>query len=67
MTERVAEPGGLVDASGRPLSRHVVPKSCPGCGAGPERRDVVAGFGGTPHDVCQVCGHEFSIAETQRR
>jgi len=57
----------LLDAAGRPLaSRPTVPKACPGCGAGPERRDLSGGFG-EPHDVCVVCGHEFTLAETQRR
>lgn len=57
----------LVDASGKPVGLSAsVPKACPGCGAGPDKRDLSAGFG-DPHDVCIVCGHEFALAETQRR
>lgn len=57
----------LVAPDGRPPRSPGVPKACPGCGAGPELRDVMGGFGGVAHDVCQKCGHEFSVAESQRR
>lgn len=58
---------GLVDASGKPLPpRNTVPASCPNCRAGVEKRTLSAGFG-TPHDVCIICGHEFSIEESRPR
>lgn len=56
----------IVAPDGRP-ARSQASKACPGCGAGPDLRDVMGGFGGVAHDVCQKCGHEFSPAESQRR
>lgn len=58
---------GLVDLTGKPIApRTLVPAACPRCQAGVEKRTLSAGFG-TPHDVCIVCGHEFSIAESRPR
>lgn len=55
----------IVDARGRPIVRPAgVPATCPQCGAGRDQRMLSAGFG-TPHDVCLVCGHEFSLEETR--
>lgn len=54
---------GLVDATGRPLRRpQAASDACPGCGAGKDRRVPSAGFG-TPHEVCEKCGHEFKETE----
>ena len=53
----------LLDATGRPLRRHQAnPDACPGCGAGKDRRVLSAGFG-TPHEVCEKCGHEWKEPE----
>ncbi len=44
------EPQGIVDSQGKP-ARAASTKTCPKCGAGPEKRIASGGFG-VPHPVC---------------
>jgi ribosomal protein L37AE/L43A len=53
-----ADRGGspILDATGKPARRSS--GACPRCGADKEKRVASGGFG-TPHPVCNACGHEF--------
>ena len=49
----------LVDPYGRSARRtRAAARTCPRCGAGPEKRVASSGFG-DPHPICGRCGHEF--------
>lgn len=46
----------LFTADGKPVEQSRI---CPRCGSLPSFRVASAGFG-YPHDVCKVCGFEFT-------
>ena len=53
----------IVGTDGRPLRRpQANTDACPECRAGKDQRVPSCGFG-TPHEVCQKCGHEFKETE----
>lgn len=61
MNDAQADPASaLVDPQGRAASRRrAEDKTCPGCGAGSEKRVPSGGFGAR-HPVCGRCGHEWT-------
>lgn len=38
---------------------------CPQCGAAPDKRVSVGGFGGPPHDACSQCGYQWRVEESR--